>query len=126
MVGDIHHPIGVPLRARVSFLVLERGTLHASRHALRLEKETGTVDIPCAKASVLFLEPGVSVTHAAVKLCADMGTLLLWTGEAGVRLYSAWRAWRASWGAGTSAGQIASVRTKPNSRCATFLSTDVR
>lgn len=88
-MGDIHHPGIVPLRSRVTFIVVERGTLHASSHALELERETGTVVIPCAVSTVLMLEPGVSVTHAAVKMCADQGTLLLWVGEAGVRVYSA-------------------------------------
>jgi CRISPR-associated protein Cas1 len=40
-------------------------------------------------ATVLLVEPGVSVTHAAIKMCADQGTLLVWVGEAGVRVYSA-------------------------------------
>ena len=87
-MGDIHHPISVPLRTRISYLVLERGTLHAAQHSLRLERETGSIDIPCAKASVLLLEPGVTVTHAAVKMCAEHGTLLIWVGEAGVRVYA--------------------------------------
>ena len=36
-----------------------------------------------------MLEPGARVSHAAVALAARVGTLLLWVGEAGVRLYSA-------------------------------------
>lgn len=73
-MGDIHHPTCVPLRARISYLVIERGTLHAAAHSLVLSRESGDVEIPCAQASVLLLEPGVSVTHAAVKMCADHGT----------------------------------------------------
>jgi CRISPR-associated protein Cas1 len=87
-MGDIHHPGTVPLRARASFIALDRGTLHASGFSLEWVRESGTVVIPCGAAVVLLLEPGVSVTHAAVKLCADQGTLLVWVGEAGVRVYS--------------------------------------
>lgn len=47
------------------------------------------VVVPVGMTSVILVEPGVSITHAAVKLCADQGTLLIWVGEAGVRLYSA-------------------------------------
>ena len=36
-----------------------------------------------------MLEPGTRVSHAAVKLAAQVGTLLIWVGEAGVRLYAA-------------------------------------
>lgn len=88
-MGDIHHPGIVRISDRITFLVIERGTLHASRHSLEWSRETGTVAIPAGLATTVFIEPGVAVTHAAVKLCADHGTLLLWTGEAGVHLYSA-------------------------------------
>jgi len=87
-MGDIHRPTGVPLRDRISHLFLERGTLHASRHSLSFERESGAIEIPVGKASVLFLEPGTKVTHAAVKMCADHGTQLCWVGEAGVHLYA--------------------------------------
>ncbi|WP_234703599.1 type I-E CRISPR-associated endonuclease Cas1e [Oleidesulfovibrio alaskensis] len=36
----------------------------------------------------ILLEPGTRVSHAAVVLAARSGTLLVWTGEAGVRLYA--------------------------------------
>ncbi len=36
-----------------------------------------------------MLEPGTRVSHAAVALAARAGTLLIWVGEAGVRLYAA-------------------------------------
>jgi CRISPR/Cas system-associated endonuclease Cas1 len=36
-----------------------------------------------------MLEPGTRVSHAACALAARVGTLLVWIGEAGVRLYSA-------------------------------------
>lgn len=88
-MGDIHHPGIVRLGARITFIVIERGTLHASGFTLECQREAGTVVIPCGMATVLLLEPGVTVTHAAIKLCADQGTLVVWVGEAGVRVYSA-------------------------------------
>lgn len=88
-MGDIHQPTRVPIRARISFLFLGRGTLHADSYSLTFQDQHGITPIPAARAAVLFLEPGVSVTHAAVKQCADQGTLLIWVGEAGVRVYSA-------------------------------------
>src|SRR3546814_577568 len=36
-----------------------------------------------------MLEIGTRISHAAVRLAAQVGTLLVWTGEAGVRFYSA-------------------------------------
>ena len=45
--------------------------------------------IPGGSGACPMLEPGTRVSHAAVKLAAATGTLLIWVGEAGVRLYSA-------------------------------------
>jgi len=45
--------------------------------------------IPVGSLVCILLEPGARVSHAAVKLAATVGTLLIWVGEAGVRLYSA-------------------------------------
>ncbi len=45
--------------------------------------------IPVGSVACLLLEPGTRVSHAAIKLASTVGTLLIWVGEAGVRLYSA-------------------------------------
>ncbi len=45
--------------------------------------------IPVGSVVCILLEPGARISHAAVKLAATVGTLLIWVGEAGVRLYSA-------------------------------------
>lgn len=45
--------------------------------------------VPVGSVVCILLEPGARVSHAAVKLAATVGTLLIWVGEAGVRLYSA-------------------------------------
>jgi CRISPR-associated protein Cas1 len=37
----------------------------------------------------IFLEPGTRITHDAVALAAEVGCLIQWVGEGGVRLYSA-------------------------------------
>jgi len=53
----------------------------------KLEEER--MHIPVGSVACLMLEPGTRISHAAVKLAAATGTLLIWVGEAGVRLYSA-------------------------------------
>ncbi len=45
--------------------------------------------IPVGSVACIMLEPGTRVSHAAVKLAATVGTLLIWVGDSGVRLYSA-------------------------------------
>lgn len=44
--------------------------------------------IPVGSVACIMLEPGTRVSHAATKLAAAVGTLLVWVGEAGVRLYA--------------------------------------
>lgn len=44
--------------------------------------------IPVGSVACLMLEPGTRISHAAVKLASSTGTLLVWVGEAGVRVYA--------------------------------------
>lgn len=44
--------------------------------------------IPVGSTTCLLLEPGTRISHAAIKLASMTGTLLIWVGEAGVRVYS--------------------------------------
>lgn len=79
----------LPHRERSPFLVVERGRLQAEDHCILLIREEDEIEIPVAMFSSILIEPVVTVTHEAVKLAAEHGTLLVWTGEAGVRVYSA-------------------------------------
>ncbi len=55
-----------------------------------IEKEDQIrTQIPVGSVACLMLEPGTRVSHAAIKLAAQVGTLMIWVGDAGVRLYSA-------------------------------------
>ena len=75
-------------KARAPFLSIERGYLRVEDHCLLLVNEGEELEIPVAMVSAILIEPGVTVTHEAVKLAAECGTLLMWVGEAGVRVYS--------------------------------------
>jgi len=81
--------LGIPTASRPGWLAVEKGRLEVSGHSLALVRETDVVEIPPAAFAALLLEPGVSITHEAVKLCAENRTALLWVGEAGTRLYAA-------------------------------------
>lgn len=54
-----------------------------------VDKNGVRTHIPVGGVACLMLEPGTRVSHAACALAARVGTLLVWIGEAGVRLYSA-------------------------------------
>lgn len=83
-------PRPIPIRERASILFLEKGRLDVLDGAFVLVDEAGVrVHIPVGGVVCLMLEPGTRVSHAAVALAARAGTLLIWVGEAGVRLYAA-------------------------------------
>jgi len=74
---------------RIPFINLQYGTLSVKDGTLLFfDKEHGEQGLPVEQFSMINLEPGTSVTHAAVELCAKHGTLLNWIGESGVRMYA--------------------------------------
>jgi len=80
------------MKDRVSVLYLERGELDVLDGAFVLVDKNGVrTHIPVGMVACLMLEPGTRVSHAAVVLAARVGCLLVWVGEAAVRLYSAGR-----------------------------------
>lgn len=80
----------IPIKERLSVLYVERCQLDVLDGAFVAVDATGVrTHIPVGGVACLMLEPGVRVSHAACKLAAQVGTLLVWVGEAGVRFYSA-------------------------------------
>lgn len=77
---------------RISFLYLEHAKINRQDSAIQVIDETGTVFIPAAIISVLFLGPGVDVSHRAMELIGDCGMSVVWVGEHGVRQYAHGRA----------------------------------
>ena len=76
------------LRDSLSYLYVEHAVVNQKQKAIELFREDGTVRVPIADLSVLFLGPGTSVTHAAVKALADSGCTIVWTGEDVTRFYA--------------------------------------
>lgn len=78
------------IRERSSLVFLEKGNLDVLDGAFVLVDATGVrTHIPVGSVACILLEPGTRVSHAAVVLAARAGTLLVWVGEGGVRLYAA-------------------------------------
>lgn len=82
-------PRPIPLKERSSILFLEKGQVDVLDGAFVLVDQNGVrMHIPVGGLVCLMLEPGTRVSHTAVALAARAGTLLIWVGEAGVRLYA--------------------------------------
>lgn len=83
-------PSPIPLKDRASIVFVEKGQLDVIDGAFVLVDAVGVrTVIPVGGLAAIMLEPGTRASHAAVALAASAGTLLIWTGEAGVRLYAA-------------------------------------
>lgn len=79
----------IPIKNRVSMIFLQYGQIDVLDGAFVLIDKTGIrTHIPVGSVACIMLEPGTRVSHAAIKLAAQVGTLLVWVGEAGVRLYA--------------------------------------
>jgi len=79
----------IPIKDRVSVLFVEKGNLDVLDGAFVVVDKNGVrTHIPVGGVACLMLEPGTRVSHAAVTLASRVGCLLVWVGDAGVRLYA--------------------------------------
>ena len=79
----------IPMKERVSMIFVWYGRVDVKDGAFVVIDKNGVrKHIPVGSVACIMLEPGTRVSHAAVKLAAHVGTLLVWVGEAGVRLYA--------------------------------------
>lgn len=82
-------PKPIALKERRAILFLEKGHLDVIDGAFVLLDRKGVrTQIPVGGVACIMLEPGIRASHAAVALAARVGTLLVWVGESGVRLYA--------------------------------------
>jgi CRISPR-associated protein Cas1 len=80
----------LPIKDRISVIYIEKGNLDVIDGAFVVVDKTGVrTHIPIGTVACLMLEPGTRVSHSSVVLAARVGCLLVWIGEAGVRLYAA-------------------------------------
>lgn len=80
----------IPIKDRNSMIFVAMGRIDVRDGAFAVVDEINgeRMLIPVGSVTCIMLEPGTRVSHAAVKLAAQVGTLLIWVGEAGVRLYA--------------------------------------
>ncbi|SHF52449.1 type I-E CRISPR-associated endonuclease Cas1e [Vibrio gazogenes] len=80
----------IPMKERNSMIFVAMGRIDVRDGAFVVIDEVNgeRMHIPVGSLACILLEPGTRISHAAVKLASTTGTLLIWVGEAGVRLYS--------------------------------------
>jgi CRISPR-associated protein Cas1 len=80
----------IPIKNRNSMIFVGKGRIDVRDGAFVVVDEVNgeRMHIPVGSLVCIMLEPGTRVSHAAVRLAAQAGTLLIWVGDAGVRLYA--------------------------------------
>ncbi|NOQ77521.1 MAG: type I-E CRISPR-associated endonuclease Cas1 [Methylococcaceae bacterium] len=79
----------IAMKERVSMVFLQKGQIDVKDGAfVEIDKDGVRTHIPVGSIACIMLEPGTRISHHAVALAARSGTLLVWVGEAGVRLYA--------------------------------------
>ena len=77
---------------RVSFIYLERCTVHREDNAITATDADGVTHIPSATIGTLLLGPGTRLSHQAMAVLGECGAGVVWVGEQGVRFYAGGRA----------------------------------
>ena len=78
-----------PAKDRWTPIYLEHGRLEVDDSSIKWISSAGLIcRLPVATISALILGPGTTLTHAAVKACADSNTLLCWMGADGMKFYA--------------------------------------
>ncbi len=76
------------LRDSLSYLYIEHAIVDRKDSSVEFIQKDGRTQVPVAALCVLMLGPGTSISHAAVKVLAESGCLIVWTGEDATRCYA--------------------------------------
>ena len=93
-IGQLPPLKPIPMKDRMSIIFVEKGEIDVVDGAFVVVDCQGErvrpvmTHIPVGGVACIMLEPGTRVSHRAAALAARVGTLLVWVGEAGVRVYS--------------------------------------
>jgi len=78
-----------PVRERWTPLYLEHGRIEVDDSSVKwIGADRQVFRLPVASLSVLMLGPGTTVTHAAMRACAESDTPVCWVGADGMRFYA--------------------------------------
>lgn len=78
-----------PARERWTPVYLEHGRLEVDDSSIKWIGADGLLcRLPVATISALLLGPGTTVTHAAIRACAESNTPVCWTGAESLRFYA--------------------------------------
>ena len=75
------------LEDSLSYLYVDRAIVERDVNSIVVLRGQDRIPIPISSLTVLMLGPGTNQTHAAMKVIADSGCLVIWCGEGAMRFY---------------------------------------
>jgi CRISP-associated protein Cas1 len=72
----------------LSQVYIEKAVIEREEHSIVAFTEEGRITLPAANLSTVMLGPGTRITHAAIKILADCGSVIAWTGSEGLQFYA--------------------------------------
>jgi len=80
--------INISIKEKVPFVYLDRGILGVLNGNLIFSNKDGSISIPIGIIHCIFIGPGSSISHDAIKLISNMKCLIIWCDGSGLKLYS--------------------------------------
>lgn len=74
---------------RISYIYIEKGRVEQTEYSIQVVRGTKISEIPIATIGAIFLGPGTTITHEAVKTICDVGCSIIWCGMEQWRFYAA-------------------------------------
>ena len=75
------------LEDSLTYLYIEKAIVERDVNAIVIIRENERIPVPVSALTVLMLGPGTNLTHAAMRVIADSGCLVVWCGENAMRFY---------------------------------------
>lgn len=72
----------------LSQVYLEQAVIEREEHSIVAFTAEGRITLPAANLSSVVLGPGTRITHAAIKILADCGSVIVWAGSEGLQFYA--------------------------------------
>lgn len=74
---------------RISCIFIEKGRIEQTEFSIQVIRGSTVSEIPIAVIGAIFLGPGTTITHEAVKTICDVGCSIIWCGMEQWRFYAA-------------------------------------
>lgn len=75
------------LEDSLSYLYVDKAIVERDMNSIVIIRGRERIPVPVSALTVLMLGPGTNLTHAAMKVLADSGCLVIWCGEGALRFY---------------------------------------